>query len=278
MTSTIILNQTNIVPNSGNSQMVYNFPSTANFDNCEIAVSSINMYYSWENISVALGNNTFSYTWVTDAGNLTFECIIPDGQYEISDINNFLQYEFLRNGTYLINESNQPVWYIEMLVNAQEYAVQVNTFPVPTSLPSGWSYPVANPTTGMAGWIGNSSTVFNPSITFPSNFNNVVGYTSGFSTSLNSGNNTNLSYLSDNGAPNVQPNSTLYVSVSGIQNPYAIPNSIIYSISPTVAFGEQIVSRPPNFTFNTMLGGTYSNIRLKFCTNNCSGFTGSMEK
>ena len=49
--NTIILNSTNVVSGTNNSTLQYNFPNSVTFDNHEIAVHSINMYYSWCNIS-----------------------------------------------------------------------------------------------------------------------------------------------------------------------------------------------------------------------------------
>jgi len=72
-----------------------------------------------------------------------------------------------------------------------------------------------------------------------------------------------LSYLS-NVSPNVQPNSSVYVSISNINNPYSQPSSIIYSLSPSVAIGELIIETPPNFMWNKLIDGTYNELRLQF--------------
>ena len=221
------------------------------------------MYYSWSNINASpLANNVFQYQWTAGAVTTTYTLTIPDGLYEVSDLNYFLQFNFIKNGTYLINSSGQNVYYAEFVVNPNQYAVQINTFPVPTALPAGWTAPVANPAAGTLGWVGFPLVTFNPSIILPANFNQVLGYTAGFSTSLNVGVGTNLSYLSST-APQVQPNSSVYLAISNIANKYAIPNSIIYSVSPKVAFGEQISDTPPQFAWNKLLSGTYNEIRLQ---------------
>ena len=211
-----------------------------------------------------LANNSFSYTWVVGAVSTTYNITIPNGLYEIADLNNYLQYIFIQNGTYLINGSGQNVYYAEFLVNPNRYAIQINTFPVPTALSAGWSAPVANPTSGTAGWVGFPTQTFNPQLTIPNNLNKILGFTtpSRFQTSLNTGVGTNLSYIS-NVAPQVQPNSSIYFSISNIANKYAIPNSIIYSLSPAVAFGEQIRETPPQFAWNKLLSGTYNELRLQ---------------
>lgn len=58
MVATIVLNQSNLLPNGNNNTFIYKFPNSVAFPNHEIAVQSINMYYSWSNINPAPLNNT----------------------------------------------------------------------------------------------------------------------------------------------------------------------------------------------------------------------------
>lgn len=264
MVATIILNQSNLLPDGQNNKLVYQFPNSVQFPNHEIAVQSVNMYYSWSNVNQSpLNNYNFSYQWTAGAITTTYQVNLPNGLYEIADINAYLQFVAIQNGTYLINPAGDNVYYMELIVNPTSYAIQVNTFPVPTALPMGWSVPVADPAAGTAGWVGFPLATFNPNLTFPANFNQLIGFAAGFSTGLNAGVGTNLSFLSTT-APQVQPNSSVYLSISNIQNKYAIPSSIIYSLSPAVSFGEQINEYPPQFAWNRLLAGTYNEIRLTF--------------
>lgn len=283
MVATIVLNQSNIVPDGNNNTLVYKFPNSVSFPNHEIAIQNITMYYAWENINqLPLQNNTLSYVWVIGAVPTTYNLVVPNGLYEVSDLNFFLQYSFIQNGTYLINNAGENVYFAEFIVNPNRYAIQINTFPVPTSVGwtfnaitgiwtgnagtayAGWTTPVADPAGGTLGWVGFPNTTFNPQLTIPDNLNKVLGFTipNPFQTSLNTGVGTNLSYLS-NTSPQVQPNSSIYFAISNIANKYAIPNSIIYSLSPSVAFGEQIREIPPQFAWNKLLSGTYNELRLQ---------------
>lgn len=269
----IVLNQSNIVQNGKNNSMVYKFPNSVKFDKHYIAVSSVAMYYSWFNIAEQYLNNKTTYTWYNGGVQTTYTITIPDGLYEITDINKYFQFVMIENGTYLINNSGEYVYYFEIQINPNRYAVQLNTFQVPTVLPAGWSTP--------ANFAGFPTTAFNPAVSFPPNFSSIVGYTDNFTSNENingayvppppnesnnyvdkDGFNT-LSYLS-NKSPDVQPNSSVFVSVSNINNPYSVPSSIIYSLSPNVAIGEQIIERPPNFMWNKMINGTYNELRLQF--------------
>ena len=263
-TSTIILNQNNLVASdSTNSSFIYQFPSSVSFPNHKIAVQSITMYYSWINISAALGNNTFSYNWIVAGVPTTFTITIPDSLMEIRDINNLLQFTMIQNGHYLINSASQNVYYAEFLVNVNRYSVDINTFPVPTALPTGWSVPVANPATGAVAWGTFPASKFNPIITLPANFNLILGYTANFVTAQNTGVGTNLTYNSSV-APQVQPNPTLFFSCGFVNNIYSNPNTVIYSITPNVAIGEQIIEKPPEFSWNNIVGTTsYLNFNFR---------------
>lgn len=249
---TIVLNQRNIV-GTNNNTLIYAFPNSVDLTGCEIAVSNITMYYSWDNINGAsLQNNVFYYYWEVAGVPTQFAVVIPDGLYEIADLNAYLQFVFIQNGHYLVNNVGQNVYYAELIINPTQYAVQLNTFAVPTALPPLWTNP--------AGLVLPAIT-FNPQVEFPANFNEIVGYTAGFISSLNSGGGNTLSYLSSS-APEVQPNSAVLIAMSGIDNKYANPSSIIYSVAPNVGLGELIVEKPAQFNFNRLLSGTYNQLRV----------------
>lgn len=261
--NTIILNSSNILAGSNNSTLVYNFPNSVTFDNHQIAVQSVSMYYSWQNINnTTLLNNSFSYNWIVAGVTTTYTVTIPSGLYEIADINNYLQYVFIQNGHYLINSTSQNVYYAELLVNPSLYSVNIVTYPVPTSLPTGWSLPVANPQTGALAWPGFPTTFFNPLITIPANFNLIVGYTAGFTTSQNTGVNTVLTY-SSSVAPQVAPNPNCLITVSNISNIYANPSSVIFNLNANVAFGELIIAQPSEYAFNNLLRGTVNSLFVR---------------
>lgn len=269
----IVLNASNVEQNGNNNTLIYNFPNSVVLKNKYIAVSQIVMYYAWFNITSQYQNNTFSYTWTVGGITTTYQVVIPDGLYNITDINAYLQWTMINNGHYLINSSGDNVYYAEFIVNPNRYAIQINTFLVPTSLPTGYSQP--------SNFAGYPTSTQNPVVTIPANFNKILGYTVGFSTNANVNNayvpptpssvsnnyvakeaNGTLSYLS-NTNPDVQPNSSIYLSISNINNPYSQPSSIIYAVTPNVAIGEQIIETPPNFMWNRMIDGTYNQLRVQ---------------
>jgi hypothetical protein len=274
----VVLNSNNLIQDGNNNKMIYRFPNSVQFQNNHIAVSSVSMYYSWYNISAALNNNKFYYTWYNAAGiisvggNPYFTITVPDGLYEVSQLNSLFQFNMINNGTYLIDTATgRNVYYAEFLLNPTRYAVQINTFNFPTSLPTGYALP-----TNWATYAGSfPAQTFNPSVTLPFAINNILGYVENFTTDPNINNAFvppvsqfvskngagTLSYISTK-APNVQPNSSIYLSMSNINNNYAQPSSIIYAIVPTVLPGELVVERPPQFMWNKLIDGTYNQLRL----------------
>jgi len=269
----IVLNQNNIVNDGGNNKLVYKFPSSINLTDKYIAVSSVSMFYSWNNIDAIYANNTLSYTWTALSTTTTYYITIPDGIYEISELNSYFQYVMIQNLTYWVNSSGQYVYPWEISVNPTRYAVQINTYLVPTAANAtiaGFTLPVGQSCPTIAQ---------NPVITIPSAFNIIVGYGAGFVSNANVNDaytpssasaSTNyesknaagtLSYLSST-SPQVQPNSNILFNLSGINNPYTQPSGIIYSLNPSVSSGEIISEKPPNFMWNKFINGTYNEIRL----------------
>jgi hypothetical protein len=270
----LVLNASNVVNDGTNSTYIYNFPNSVSLNDKYIAVSTVTLYYSWFNIDTKYNNVSFTYTWTLGGVSTPYTINIPNGLYNITDINAYCQWVMIQNLHYLIDNNGSNVYYFELLVNPNRYAIQLNTFLFPTSLPPGWTQPV--------GFAGYPTQRFNPIITFPANFNKIVGYRANFisngnvnnaytpPTPSNASNNFvakdgagTLSYLSDT-FPDVQPNSSIFLSISNINNPYSQPSSIIYSITPTVAIGEQVIERPPNFMWNKMINGTYNQLRVQF--------------
>jgi hypothetical protein len=273
----IVMNGTQLVQDGQNNKLVYKFPNSVVLKDKYIAVSSISMYYSWFNITALYNNNTFSYTWTAGVTTTTYTITIPDGLWDITAINNYIQFTCIANKTYwTLNGSN--VYPFEIIINANRYAIQLNTYYIPTALPTGATTPVGFP--------GFPTTAFNPIVTFPANFNALIGYSAGFASANNVGGVTvfgtpsassnyatkdsttnTISYLS-NVAPNLQPNSSVLFSMSNINNPYTQPSSIIYSLNSSVAVGGLISEKPPNFMWNKMIDGTYNELRLTFLSSN----------
>jgi hypothetical protein len=256
MVNTIVLKSSNIVDTTKNSTFQYNFPNSVQMKDMELALISASMYYTWFNISEELNNRKFSYKYVQGTTEFTRTLALDEGLYEISDINKALQFDFIKAGLYLVNADGDNVYYAEFTINPVRNSVDINTYAVPTTLPTG--YPAAHTL-----WVFPTAT-YNPSVIIPANFNKIVGYDVGTETGLNQGATagTTLSFSSDF-APNVNPNSSVLVEVSIVDNPYGVPANIIYAIVPNVGVGSLISVAPPEYAFVPIKNGVYNNLRLR---------------
>lgn len=269
----LVLNSSNIVPNGQNNILEYKFPNSVQLKDKYIAVCSISMYYSWFNISTIYSNNYFTYTWTAGAITTTYRIDIPDGAYNVSDLNKLIQFNCISNKTYW-TIAGINYYPFEMLLDVSRYAVNINTYLIPIAAPVGATVPA-----GFPGW---PATEQNTVLTIPANFNVIIGYPANFTTSPNVGNvpgipaTTNyvkkdqasgtIGYISTI-APSIQPNNNVIFNMSNINNPYSQPSGILYSLNPNVAIGQQITEKPPNFIWTRMIDGTYNNLRLNLLNN-----------
>ena len=257
MGKTIILNTSNIVENSNNTKLVYNFPSGGfTFKNDMIALLSLYQYFSIFNITSDYGNNSFSYTWFD---GVEYSITIPDGYYEISDLNSYFQSIMIANTHYMTNSAGQFIYFLEFIVNTSRYAVQINSYPLDTTiqstngyiLPSGASWSV--PTT-------STLSQFNINTT---GFGEVLGYEIGSYPSNQTGS-TTASFLSSV-APQITPYSSILVSCNLVNNRAVIPSNILSSYTPLgTSIGGLFKFEPNYLQFADVEDGQYTQFVLEF--------------
>jgi hypothetical protein len=268
---TLILNSRNIKANSGNSIFVYQFPTGAfQVKDDYIAVAEISMYWSAFNITSAYRNNQFSYTWVDGS---VHQVIFPDGYYEVSQINEFLQFTMIGNGHYLVNTSSGDfVYLLEMVINQSQYAVQINNYIISATIATsnGWTLP-ASPT-----WVLPTNPIL-PYITIlaTNNFGLLVGYEAGqypagtitgtppsqVQTPAFTSAQSELSQL----APQITPYSSVLVFCSLVNNTAVVPSQLLFSFTPTDAgFGALQNFKTYEFAWNKCSDGSYPQFTIEF--------------
>jgi len=254
---TLILNSSNILPGSNNSELIYNFPTgSVEFKNDEVAVSTISMYYSWFNIDSRLyNNNIFQYVWL----GTTYTVTIPNGNYSISQLNAYLQYVMIQNNHYLIDSSSNNVYYLELTVNQTLYKIEFTSYPIPTALPLGWSSPV--------GWPGFPLVAETPQLVILTNgFRDIIGFNAGtYPPVVQSTTYTKVSDFT----PQVTPVNSLVMECSLINNNLSIPSRLLFSFTPSnTTFGAVLTVQPPEYTWNEIQNGFYNQFSIKFLDQN----------
>jgi hypothetical protein len=286
MVLTITLTANNIISNQ-NNLLRYSFPTTAVFDNHEIALTAVSIYYSWFNVDQALyNNNTFYYYWLKDQGNpfsltaanpyttisgityyydatadLTYtqyDVVLPDGIYELQGIVDYMQFVMIQNDTYAkIDTTNNNSYYVNMQVNPTAYTIDTTTFQVDTVAPSGTTYQFPNP-----------PIAFTPLVKFPASFSLLIGLTTFQTNPSPSVLSSSFVLYQSNIAPQIQPNPTLLLTCDKVQNPYASPNSTVYSLASTGEIGSQIQIFVPTLVWLPLTKGSYPQMTFSWISAN----------
>jgi hypothetical protein len=259
MSYNLILNNTNIISTS-NTIFQYRFVN-GNFkipEGSEICISTVSIPYAWFNITTTNNNNTFN---IIDWLGVSHNIVLPNGFYQQTDVQNYIQEYCLNNGLYLINSAGDPVFYLFIVVNTNYYANQILTYVMPTSLPTGWTAP--------SGFIGFPLVATAPSLqVLPNNFQQYLG----FNTGIYGGGTSNSSLLSQF-APNTTPINSLVVSISMVSNPCTVPTNIIDNIPITSTFGSNIVYEPKYQKWVSVVAGTYSQFIINILDQNFNPIT-----
>ena len=250
MSYNIILNSTNNIDTQNNSIYRYQF-SNGNFkiaENSEICVSQIQIPYSWYNISAFYGNNSFQ---IIDWLNVTRTITLTDGFYNISDIQNYIELYFINNGLYLINNGIN-VYYFSMYTNQTYYKNQFVFYPVPTSLPTGYTQP--------SNFIGYPGTTIAPRFIV---LNNNFTIFSGFSAGTYGGGSISSNVMSNNIPIGSNVNSLL-ISCNLVDNSVGFPSDILDILQIDSSFGTNINYEPKFQKFVKIKPGTYNSLIVNF--------------
>lgn len=251
MSFPIVLNSTNYVSN--NTYRI-NFPTAINLSGWECALSNLSIYYSWFNINeFPLNNNKFNLTMPSNASlNIT----IPDGAYNISNLNEYLQFRLIQAGYYITNNTTgQNTYYSAFVLSPTSYSVQFITYPIPTSLPAGF-------TSGGMAFPASANQHQQLTILSTNNFKDIVGYNPG--TYPSAATNAGTQVKNSDYTPNVQPISSLQLRVSCLSNPFSSNNQLLHVFTTRgVSFGSNI-DGSPNFEQFVPCEGSHKEITVSF--------------
>jgi hypothetical protein len=258
--NTLILNSRNIV-GFNNNTFQYNFKNNG-FTipiGSEISVSSIQMPYSWYNVSTFYQNQNFRIIWPTidTTQTINYNVVLDDGFYTVDDIQNFIEQFCITNKLYLINANGDYVYYINLNYNLSAYKIQLILEPVPVSLPVGYTSPVGFP--AFPTNAGGRTPRFQ---VLDDLFGRLIGFNVGISPPATI---TTASYdkLSDYTPLGSNVNSII-VRCNVISNDVSMPSDILDSFGiPTGSnFGSNIVYEPSFQKWVTIREGTYSSMIL----------------
>jgi len=278
-TNQFLINTSHFI--SGNRYR-YSFPngSTLRLDNnSEIALTSCSLYNSTFNIKASWGNNKFiilsnnlvlgsipvgyrngnTYTDPLTARVLPqkfIEIVIPDGYYDITSLDEFMQNTFLNIGFYLqATNGLSNLFFVEFLTNPQRYSTQINLFLIPTSLPTGFVMP-SNSCFTLSSGTAKTPFFYFPNYSFDSVYgglNDIFGFSSGVCLPdfpiTNVNNNITESENLSTKCPRVSPISTYIIGCNLVNNNLTIPGDLLTQLNLSGSLFGGIIkySDTPNF-------------------------------
>lgn len=258
MSFPIVINNTNFV--NANTYKIQ-LSSTIDLNDYAVAVGQAYVYYSWYNINAyPLNNNKFTLTIPKFGGSDTLNITIPDGAYNISDLNNFLQYTLIQGGYYITNNTTGVnTYYASFAISPTSYAVQFNTTPLPTSLPVGY-------TSGGMTFPASANQHYQLTIASTNNFKDIIGFNAGTypASPTNAGNQTKSSDYT----PNVNPISAVQMRLSCIYNPFSSNSQLLHVFNNRGVSIGNLIDASPNYEQFVPCVGAHRELTLSFYDQN----------
>lgn len=167
----------------------------------KVSLTRLSVYYSWFNISQALGNNILGYYFPGPLGELLlYQNQMPDGIYTFTDISNMLTQMQKDNGHYLIDDSGVQKYFLSLSLNRIQYSLTLVVNPVPTSLAVGWTNPNKITLSGIC-----------PQLVVTQDISDLLGFVPGVYPSTKT---TNQYIANSTTAPQITKSSTVNISTN----------------------------------------------------------------
>ena len=253
----ISINTTHYV---GNNMYRLKLPKAVQFKKGDkLSLYSFSMYNSFYNISASqYGNTQITFTWFDGT---IYNWTIPDGYYSLSDLNLWLQQQFIINKLYCTNSNNsQNIYFVQFQTNSVLYKAQIDVYFMPSSANAtlyGYQKPVG------ATWNFPASNLMNK-ITINSNLKSYFG----FSTQTTFGEITpvqNMNYLSDI-TPTISPVFSIYIGCNLIVSEFNQIANLFSQFPISAAYGNLIKIESTIDSQISIKEGIYSDIIITLWT------------
>jgi len=267
MSNSLVVNSSNYIGANNNTYQYKFIQGSFQAKDCEMAIGSATIPYSWYNISSLYNNNKMTINFPYLATTYTMSITFPDGFYTTTDINNYIQLQCLNNGLYLTN-GGQNYFFISLSTNTNYYTNQFVFSLVPTTVATGPYAGYTVPTTGY--WstsFGLPTVSSTPYITFPatSSIGSVLGFSAG--TIPASPYTVNASSQSDS-TPNGSTVNGIIIRCNLLDNNITMPSDILDCIPINATFGSNITYSPSFPKWIKIKDGIYNSMNITLTDQN----------
>lgn len=199
-------------------------------------------------------------TATTSVLQQSYTVVLPNGFYQINDINQYLQNLMISRGQYLISGGSN-IYFLSIAVNVTYYANIIVSTVVPISLPSGYT----NNTGGAVGLgMGFPNVASTPQFQVVASspaFGTIIGFLTGLYPPTVQA--TSYS-ITSNTTPNATPVNSLVIRCSLVVNACGFPTDILDAMPITSAFGTNINYQPSYEKWVGINGGRYLTLTITF--------------
>ena len=249
----ISINSTHYV---GNNLYRLKLPRAVQFQKGDkLSLYSFSMYNSFYNISQTQYQNTnITFTWFDGT---IYNFTIPDGYYSLSDLNLWLQQQFILNKLYCVNLNNsQNIYFAVFQTNSVLYKAQIDVYFMPSATNAGL-YGYQKPESALWNFPATNTMV---QITINDNFKTYFG----FSTQTTFGNispTQNMNYLSDI-CPSISRVFSIYLGCNLITSDYNQIGNLFSQFPFSSSYGNLIKIESPIDALISIKEGIYSDITI----------------
>jgi hypothetical protein len=268
--STLVINDTNSIPN-GNyfNKYRYEFPQPTFFKKgSKIAMSNIQIPYSFFNVMNFYNNNKFTLKIPTATGLVIENITIPDGNYSILSFNNIINQTLITLGYALYNDKTKVYnQYISLSANVNNYQNYFTFNKIPNVIPTDFKIVNSSIGWGIRGYpITGNSNYITITLNNDNNIGKLIGFSPGsYPTIVN---NLDVIYSLSNQLVNLSVVNTILINTNIIDNKYSLNSRILTSFSPNVSFSYNINIQSQYPIFVDIKEGTYSYIDIEFLDQN----------
>lgn len=250
MSFNITVNKTH---NVGGAQYKYKLGRNQDLSDLEIALSSATIPFSWFNITQALNNNSFQLIHPTTAGSTTLTINLVNGGYNVEDLDSAMRVSLINQGYYIQNNTTlEQRVYAKIKVNPATYQIQLVSYNMETSLPSGWS---------AGSSITFPGTTRGPQFVFSNNITTRLGFSVGTYPAIAP---TVLTVTNSTAIPVISDVTNIMILLDSAYNPYSQNNQVLTSISPAgTSFGRLISFNAPEFIFTPQQSGARNELTFR---------------
>lgn len=273
MSQNIILNKSHLVNlGNGNNHLRYELPRSITFgEEDTVALSNLNIYFSWFNINSKYNNNFFQYRWVDD---IVYDLQIPNSYHSVATLNEYVLSVMASRGHMLetIDGSNF-IYFFELRTNSTYYSTSIKL----SSLSDKYDFNDGNglrPITEvvkMPSTFKLPTTFQAPEIIIPSNnnFGSLLGFSGTISMDTSSDSTNRSETFLNTTVPNMMPSSSYILTCNLVSNEMSIPDNVFFSFTiPTnVGFGD-VISPNLDLVHSKIKPGVYNHIEVRIYDQN----------